>query len=380
MNNCDNCNPCPPCDNQVPTTCEPLPISTSPIRIVVEDQDSCKGTIQQPLEPSLLLYDENNEIAWKDGSVGNPINLPQLQINTTSASARLSAFASAGTLSQWQPSNTGDRFIGYWDGTNWRIANLAALLPAGNGVLIKTGGTLSFISGADGDVLQIIGGSIQFNGNITGGVPTGTIMPYPATTLPAGWVLCNGALYGRTALDLSPEPNLFAVIGTTYGAGDGLTTFAVPDLRGMFIRGLDSGRGIDPLRTLGSQQGFGMESHNHGGVTGSESGHTHSFSGTTGGQSADHTHFTVNTTIGSAALTSSNYVNRGFTGGSSADYALKGSPNIPTLGQTTTQSTNHTHSYSGTSGAGTSHSHTIQNQGAAETRPVNVAMNYIIKT
>ena len=67
--------------------------------------------------------------------------------------------------------------------------------------------------------------------------------------MPTGWLKCNGALLSRTTYAA-----LFAVIGTTYGAGDGSTTFALPDLRGEFLRGLDDGRGVDGGRALGSAQ------------------------------------------------------------------------------------------------------------------------------
>ena len=56
---------------------------------------------------------------------------------------------------------------------------------------------------------------------------------------------------------------LFAAIGTTYGVGDGSTTFGLPDMRGEFARGLDDGRGVDAGRTLGSSQADEFESHNH---------------------------------------------------------------------------------------------------------------------
>jgi phage-related tail fiber protein len=65
---------------------------------------------------------------------------------------------------------------------------------------------------------------------------------------------------------------LFSAIGTTYGAGDGSTTFNLPDLRGEFIRGWDDARGVDAGRTLGSAQAQNYQSHNHG-IT--DPGHSH---------------------------------------------------------------------------------------------------------
>ena len=81
------------------------------------------------------------------------------------------------------------------------------------------------------------------------GVPAGTVIYYAAATPPAGYLKCDGSAVSRTAYSA-----LFAVIGTTYGAGDGSTTFQLPDLRAEFLRGYDDGRGIDTDRVFGSSQ------------------------------------------------------------------------------------------------------------------------------
>ena len=92
--------------------------------------------------------------------------------------------------------------------------------------------------------------------------PVSAVMYFARATAPTGWLKANGALVNRTAY-----AGLFAVIGTTYGAGDGFTTFALPDVRGEFIRGLDDSRGIDVGRVLGSAQGDELKSHTHSGTT-----------------------------------------------------------------------------------------------------------------
>jgi microcystin-dependent protein len=63
-------------------------------------------------------------------------------------------------------------------------------------------------------------------------VPTGTVIPFAGSVIPNGYLLCNGAAVSRT--DYS---RLFEVIGTTYGSGDGSTTFKLPDLRDRFVEG-----------------------------------------------------------------------------------------------------------------------------------------------
>lgn len=63
------------------------------------------------------------------------------------------------------------------------------------------------------------------------------------------WLLANGRALSRT-----DYASLFAAIGTTYGTGDGSTTFNIPDCRGVVVRGRDNGRGLDPNRAMGSYQ------------------------------------------------------------------------------------------------------------------------------
>lgn len=97
----------------------------------------------------------------------------------------------------------------------------------------------------------IVGGSNTY-------LPAGAIQLFAMSAVPSGWLECNGAAVSRTTY-----ANLFAAIGTTYGAGNGTTTFNLPDLRGMFVRGWDNGRSLDPGRALGSQQAAANNPHTH---------------------------------------------------------------------------------------------------------------------
>lgn len=95
--------------------------------------------------------------------------------------------------------------------------------------------------------------------NIPSGFPPGFPAWWPAATAPTGWLKMNGALVSRTTYD-----KLFAAIGTTWGAGDGSTTFALPDLRGEFVRGFTDGRaGVDTGRVFGSAQAHAFTDHQH---------------------------------------------------------------------------------------------------------------------
>jgi len=99
-------------------------------------------------------------------------------------------------------------------------------------------------------------------------IPAGTIVAYAGSSAPTGWSLCDGTTLSRTT-----EANLFAVIGTSHGTGDGSTTFHKPDMRGRVIRGRANTSANDPDRAsrtamatggatgdnVGSVQGFALE-------------------------------------------------------------------------------------------------------------------------
>lgn len=87
---------------------------------------------------------------------------------------------------------------------------------------------------------------------------TGSILFFARNTAPTGWLKANGAAVSRTSYAA-----LFAAIGTTFGVGDGSTTFNLPDLRGEFLRGWDDGRGIDSGRGFGSAQAGEIQAHTH---------------------------------------------------------------------------------------------------------------------
>jgi phage-related tail fiber protein len=88
--------------------------------------------------------------------------------------------------------------------------------------------------------------------------PPGLVGYFGGSAAPVGWLKANGAAVSRAAY-----ADLYAAIGTTFGAGDGFTSFNLPDLRGEFVRGWDDGRGVDSGRALGSAQGDLLKSHTH---------------------------------------------------------------------------------------------------------------------
>lgn len=128
---------------------------------------------------------------------------------------------------------------------------------ANNG-MIRYNSTLSRYEGYSGSEW------IQLGGDTT---PAGTVIHTAASSAPDGYLKADGSAVSRTTYS-----DLFAAISTTYGSGNGSTTFNLPDLRGEFVRGLDDGRGVDTDRALGSAQSDQNKQHNHS-VT--DPGHRH---------------------------------------------------------------------------------------------------------
>ena len=130
---------------------------------------------------------------------------------------------------------------------------------------------------------------IFVNGAPVGAAPTGSVMAFAGSSAPTGWLIADGSAVSRTTFAA-----LFAVVGTAYGAGDGSTTFNLPDLRARSVAGFDSGNATGRLTAntaqgvsasaLGntggeqahSQTAAEMATHSHG-IT--DPGHTHGIPG-----------------------------------------------------------------------------------------------------
>ena len=127
---------------------------------------------------------------------------------------------------------------------------------------ITLDGTAGISSTGGIDAADLTGALPAIDGSeLTGivSVPSGTVIYHAASTAPTGFIKANGATLSRTTY-----ADLFAAIGTVFGAGDGSTTFLVPDLRGEFMRGWDDSRGIDASRVFGSAQAEEVGEHDHG--------------------------------------------------------------------------------------------------------------------
>lgn len=186
-------------------------------------------------------------------------------------------------------------------------------------------------------------------------VPTGTVIAFPTSSVPDGYIKCNGATLSEAAY-----PELFTIIGRTYGGSAASSTFRVPDLRGEFIRGWDDGRGVDSGRAIGSSQSHEIQSHGHTGSTSNAGTHSHSGSTDTTGA---HTHELE--------------LNRW--GDPRNNHAYAGSSVSSSSTHFTKSAGSHSHSLSIDSGGSHTHSVTVDSSGGNETRPRNVAMMYCIK-
>lgn len=187
-------------------------------------------------------------------------------------------------------------------------------------------------------------------GQLSASAPIGIIVDFAGTAAPSGWLLCHGQEISRAEFAA-----LFAVIGTAYGAGNGSTTFNLPDTRGRVIAGLDNMGGTASGRltsfsttTVGGSGGAQthvltiaqMPSHDHGGSTGWAGEHSHPFT-----------------------IFGQRYSDQG--------------GSIPTLGGANTSQ-----SWAGNTAAAGNHPHTISGQGGGEAHNIvqpTIVMNKIIR-
>lgn len=264
-------------------------------------------------------------------------DVPTLNQNTTGSAATAAALTgnltgdvtSLGMVTSYAatvPLNKGGT------GQTTKAAAFDALHPMSASGDIIYGGTAGtgtrLPKGSDGQVFTLASGLPSWA--TPAATPSGMISMYGAATAPTGYLLCDGTAVSRTTYAA-----LFAVISTTYGTGDGSTTFNVPNLKGVFPRGSGSQTisGISYSGTLGTTQGDQFQGHFHDNVS-SNNGFLRDATGQGGGN------------VGGTQITSVTGVN--------APLIVATAP--------VTDGTN------GTPRTG------------SETRPANVCVNFIIKT
>ncbi len=206
---------------------------------------------------------------------------------TTTVAYKIWADTANNLLKIRNSSNNGWLTLGdLTDANNLGLATKASPTFSGTvtsaGDLILTGtGSLQLPSGTTAQRPTPATGDIRFNttltqfegyngsgwGEIANGVPAGSVFTFATSTVPSGYLECNGAAVSR-----STYASLFSSISTTWGTGDGSSTFNLPDLRGQFVRGWDNSAGVDSGRSFASSQTDQNKQHTHS-VT--DPGHVH---------------------------------------------------------------------------------------------------------
>lgn len=331
-------------------------------RITANNLALALGLLATSVGPTQPLAPANGQL-WVDTSTNPPVLkvwngatftivsfLPGSSI-ITNPSASAPSSPALGQL--WQDTSQTPDELKMWDGTNWvRVdpdgidqtfadARYLQITNAASTYLALAGGTMT-------GNLTLVGNPSTTNMAANKGyvdtqiaaitpidmTPAGTVIWTARNTAPTGYVKANGAAISRTTYSA-----LFSAIGTTFGSGDGSTTFNVPDLRGEFVRGWDDGRGIDTSRTFGSAQSSANLAHQHTGTTSGVGNHSHLLG-----------RFSGNSNVNSQ----------------SDRYALATNNNI---GPDSTQ------------GAGAhDHTFTTDSSGGTESRPRNIALLACIKT
>lgn len=211
-------------------------------------------------------------------------------------------------------------------------------------------------------------GNVDVSGNIdvTGGIfsngnlllPPATILPFAGSTAPGGYLLCDGSSVSRTTYS-----DLFATIGTTYGVGDGSTTFNLPNLSGRMILGVSGGHAL--ATTGGAETQIltqnELPSHSHTGTTNDGGSHTHTIN------DPGHVHARLNARDDG---NSSNTPGQAPAGDANTNYTTGYPTESATTGITINSVGDHTHSFT-TNSTGSGSSFSIMNP--------FLSLNYIIK-
>lgn len=195
-------------------------------------------------------------------------------------------------------------------------------------------------------------------GSVPATVSVGAVMAWPLATVPTGWLEADGSAVSRTTYSA-----LFAIYSTSYGVGDGSTTFNLPNYKDYFLRGFDASGTDAASRTdrgdgttgasVGTKQASDYLAHTHTGTTASESAHTH--------------------TVTQEVMT--NGFSSGLNGATANDSFImdSGTSEVGTSTQPNPTTTS----------AGSAHAHTFTTaasptSGGTETRPKNITVKWII--
>jgi len=237
---------------------------------------------------SIVTTSNGNIVLAPNGTGDVQVDADTLRVGDADADATITTNGTGDlTLSTNSGTNSGTIVIA--DGANGDIT----VAPNGTGKFTITGSNIVF-EGATADDHETTfaitdptadrtitfpdsSGTVALSADVSSAVPAGSVIATARTSAPTGYLLCDGSAVSR-----STYSDLFSAISTTYGTGDGSSTFNVPDLRGRVVAGQDDMGGSSANR-LTDQTG-GLNGDTLGDTGGSE---THTL---TTAQLAAHTH------------------------------------------------------------------------------------------
>lgn len=300
-----------------------------------------------------------------------PANTLTLGTVTTGAAGT----SASATITGTSPNQTLNLTIPRGNVGNAGAAGAAATITVGT-VTTGAAGTSAVVTNSGTTSAAVLDFTIP-KGDTGTGTPTGSVLDFAGSSAPTGWLIADGSAISRTTY-----ADLFAVIGTTYGAGNGSSTFNLPDLRGRVPVGRNSGT----FGTLGATGGAEtvtldttqIPSHAHANTasTDSQGGHSHTVT-VSGGA---HTHILPMAASGGASGV--NDVPLRASG--AADFAFRTNFEASGSGYNSSSGT-HTHSTSVSTNGAHTHTVTMNNAAAGGGQAHNnlqpyIVLNKIIKT
>ena len=208
--------------------------------------------------------------AWKElAPTDSPTFTGEVQLNSANSLRHVqgsyaSFWRNDGSSLYLMLTDSGDQYGTYNARRPFRVDLATGKVSLADGVTMPTM-TLG-TSTTDGATTAFVTAAVSASENNR----VGEVTHFAMATPPPGYLKRNGAAVSRTTYSA-----LFAKIGTLYGAGDGSTTFNLPDSRAVFDRGWDDSRGVDTGRALGSDQESGNLFHTHGAVALTGGAHSH---------------------------------------------------------------------------------------------------------